>query len=121
MSISLTSLREILADDSPSYRTAVPLRPGREALSPARADLVRDAAPVARVAHLDYCFDLAHGGCVEGRGCGRVALVGIGAAAEGVVGHLAALRVADDYELRVWAARVETVDGGSHGCDAGSH
>lgn len=90
-------------------------------MSPARSDLVRDAGPVARVAHLDDRFDLVHGGRAEGRRRRRVALVGVWAAAEGVVGHLAALRVADDDELRVRAARVEAVDGGRHGCDAGSH
>jgi hypothetical protein len=104
-----------------SYRTAIPLRPRREALSLASADLVRDAAPVARVAHLDDGFDLAHGGRAESRSCRRVALVGIGAAAKGVVRDLAALRVADDDELRVRAAGGETVDGRGHGCDAGSH
>jgi hypothetical protein len=104
-----------------SYRTAIPLRPGREPLGLASADLVRDTAPEARVAHLDDGFDLVHGGRAEGRGCRRVALVGVWAAAKGVVRHLSALRVADDDQLRVRAAQVEAIDGRSHGCDAGSH
>jgi hypothetical protein len=68
-------------------------------LSLASADLVRDAAPEARVAHLDDGFDLVHGGRAEGRGCRRVALVGVWAATEGIVGNLRALRVADDDQL----------------------
>lgn len=90
-------LENILATNP--YRTTIPLWPGREPLSLASADLVRDAAPEARVAHLDDGFDLVHGGRAEGRGCRRVALVGVWAATEGIVGNLRALRVADDDQL----------------------
>jgi hypothetical protein len=80
-------------------------------LSLARSDLVRDAADEARVAHFDDGFDLAQGGGAESRRRLRVALVGVWAAAESVVGDLRALRVADDDELRARAPRVEAVDG----------
>ena len=104
-----------LMDLAISYRTAIPLRPRRKALSPARADLVRDAVHVAGVAHFDHGFDLVQGGCAEGWRCLRVALVGVGASAESVVCDLRALRVADNDQLRVRATGVETVDCGGDG------
>lgn len=103
-----------------THRASVPLRTRREALRAAGADLVRDAVAVARVAHLDDGLDLVQSGGAESRARLRVALVGVWAAAEGVVGDLRALRVADDDELRVRAARVEGVDSGGDGGDAGA-
>lgn len=87
------------------------------ALRLARADLVRQARDEARVAHEDSRLDL-----VDGRGLDlhrRVgeALVGVAAAAEGVVEDLPALRVSDDHELRRRALVVEGVDLRLHGRD----
>lgn len=47
-------------------------------------------------------------------------MVGVWAAAEGVVGDLGSLGVADDHELGVGAAGVEAVDCGRDSRDAGS-
>ena len=79
-------------------------------MSTASSNLVRNAINIARVTHLDDSLDLVHGGGAESRRSLRVALVGVWAAAESVIGDLGTLRVSDDDKLGVWAARVETVD-----------
>ena len=73
-------------------------------MSAASANLVRDAVDIARVAHLDDGLDLVQGGGAESWRRLRVALVGIWAAAESVIGDLGTLRVSDDDKLGVRAA-----------------
>ena len=84
-------------------------------MSTASSNLVRDTVDIAGVAHLDDSLDLVQSSGAESRRSLRVALVGVWAAAESVIGDLGALRVADDDKLGVRAAGVETVDGGGHG------
>ena len=76
----------------------------------ASTNLVRDTVDVAGVTHLDDRLDLVQSGGAECRRSLRVALVGVWATAESVIGDLCALRVSDDDKLGVRAARVETVD-----------
>jgi hypothetical protein len=73
-------------------------------LSTARSNLVRDTVDITRVAHLDDGLDLVQSGGAESRRGLRVALVGVWAAAESVIGDLGTLRVPDDDKLGVWAA-----------------
>lgn len=104
-----------------THGARVARRARRKALSPATTDLVRDAVDVARISHLNHSLDLIHCRCTEsGRGL-RVALVGVWTATEGIVGNLSALGVADDDQLRIWATRVEAVDGGSNCRDPSSN
>ena len=73
-------------------------------MSTASSNLVRDTVDVARVAHFDNRLDLVQsGGAERWRGL-RVALVGVWAAAESVVGDLGTLGISDDDKLGVWAA-----------------
>ena len=73
-------------------------------MSTASANLVRDSIDKARVAHLNDRFDLVQSGGTERRRSLRVALIGVWAAAESVIGDLGTLRVPDDDKLGVWAA-----------------
>jgi hypothetical protein len=78
-------------------------------LSTASSNLVRDTVDIAGVAHLDDSLDLVQSSGAESRRSLGVALVGVWAAAESVIGDLGALRVADDDKLGVRAAGVEAV------------
>lgn len=68
------------------------------------SNLVRDTVDIAWVTHLNDRLDLVQSGGAESRRSLRVALVGVWAAAESVIGDLGTLRVSDDYKLGVRAA-----------------